>query len=107
METIELDNVTIARLNFVRRILEKPGEGVDLSTALAKALNVGLDALGAPIVIEVPVAAPPRCSVCERDDRKDIDAALTLGKSINVTAAWFGVSRGTLQRHAKHLHIPR
>lgn len=41
------------------------------------------------------------CSICERSDRAEIDAALAAGGRRGVSAR-FGVSQGRLARHAKH-----
>jgi hypothetical protein len=42
------------------------------------------------------------CLVCARPDLADIDAALDAGEGLNATARRFDLSRGAVQRHAKH-----
>jgi hypothetical protein len=42
------------------------------------------------------------CLVCARPDLADIDAALDAGEGLNATARRFELSRGAVQRHAKH-----
>ena len=47
------------------------------------------------------------CSVCMRDDRFLIDARIRGGASFRVLAREVGVSKSTLNRHAKHLATAR
>lgn len=46
--------------------------------------------------------ARPRCSVCQHQDRRAIDAALATGTSYRDAAVRFGLSRSSLSRHAHH-----
>jgi hypothetical protein len=48
------------------------------------------------------VPEPNTCLVCARPDLADIDAALDAGEGLNATARRFDLSRGAIQRYAKH-----
>ncbi len=48
---------------------------------------------------------PRRCSICDHDQRPDIDAALVGGLSNRAIARQFQVGRDSLRRHRKNGHV--
>lgn len=51
--------------------------------------------------------ASPTCSICQRTDHPDIDAALMAGKPIVGTAALHGASKSALGRHKLNCLAPK
>ena len=55
----------------------------------------------------VTVMASPACSICQRSDLADIDAALAAGTTIMATAAYHGASKSALGRHKLNCLAPK
>ncbi|MEO6022702.1 MAG: hypothetical protein ABIP64_06240 [Burkholderiales bacterium] len=51
--------------------------------------------------------ASPACSICQRPDHPDIDAALAAGSTIMATAAHHGASKSALGRHKLNCLAPK